>query len=67
MGETAVLVALVDLDRAVENGQLLLEQLQIRVDKAQLERNRLAQLLVARGSTQSNIKNRRVRLTVNAI
>lgn len=62
-----MLVALVDLDRAVENGQLLLEQLQIRVDKAQLERNRLAQLLVARGSTQSNIKNRRVRLTVNAI
>lgn len=56
MGETAVLVALVDLDRAVENGQLLLEQLQIRVDKAQLERNRLAQLLVARGSTQSNKK-----------
>jgi GH18 family chitinase len=67
MGETAVLVALVDLDRAVENGQLLLEQLQIRVDKAQLERNRLAQLLVARGSTQSNIKNGHVRLTVNAI
>lgn len=51
-----MLVALVDLDRAVENGQLLLEQLQIRVDKAQLERNRLAQLLVARGSTQSNKK-----------
>lgn len=62
-----MLVALVDLDRAVENGQLLLEQLQIRVDKAQLERNRLAQLLVARGSTQSNIKNGHVRLTVNAI
>ena len=52
MGEAPVLVALVDLHRAVEDGQLFLKQLQIGVDEAQLERNRLAQLLVARGSTQ---------------
>jgi hypothetical protein len=61
MGETSVLVALVDFDRAVENGQLFLEQLQIRIDETQLERNRFAQLLVARGPesiTQSN-KNTR--------
>lgn len=38
--------ALVDLHRRVQLRQLLLQQLQVRVDEAQLQRHRILQLLV---------------------
>ena len=66
MGETTVLIALIHFDRTVENGQLLLEQLQIGVDKTQLERNRFAQFLVAGGPGQTK-KKERYTLTVRFI
>ena len=44
----AILGVLVDLDGAVELGQLFFQQLQVRIDEAQLQRYRLAQLLVIR-------------------
>jgi hypothetical protein len=41
-------VHLIDLDRAVELRKLLLEELEVGVDEAQLQRHRLLQLLVRR-------------------
>jgi hypothetical protein len=41
-------VHLINLDRAVELRQLLLEKLEVGVDEAQLQRHRLLQLLVRR-------------------
>lgn len=74
VAEAAMLIALVHLDRAVQNGQLLLQQLQVGIDEAQLERDRLAQLLVARrpfilfvgwNRIEDTQNTSNVRLTVN--
>lgn len=53
----AALVAerVVQLHRAVELGQLFLEQLQVGIDEAQLERHRFSQLFIARRPAQTTI------------